>query len=72
MQRVADIPSEFAGNQSWGVPEQAFAEEGKYSLTYVLFTLITQSRAQFVLLLLRMTSLICLYMHMKLGMGCDV
>ena len=47
VQRVADVPSEFAENQSWGVPEQAFAEEGKYSLTYVLFTLITQSRAQF-------------------------
>ena len=41
MQRVADVPFEFAENPSWEVPDQVFAEEGKYSLTYILFTLIT-------------------------------
>ena len=41
VQRVGDEPVVFAENQSWEAPKQVFAEEGKYSLTHVLFTLIT-------------------------------
>ncbi|WVZ95256.1 hypothetical protein U9M48_041047 [Paspalum notatum var. saurae] len=31
MQRVADVPFEFAENPTWEVPEQAFAEEGNFA-----------------------------------------
>ena len=56
VQRIGDESSTFVENQTWEVPEQVFAEEGKYSLTYVLFTMKTYFIAQSSMLNLRMTS----------------
>ncbi|WVZ75623.1 hypothetical protein U9M48_023660 [Paspalum notatum var. saurae] len=44
MQRVADVPSEFAENPTWEVPEQVFAEEGKYSVSLKTFMMSTFKR----------------------------
>ena len=72
MQRVGDEPVVFAENQSWKALEQVFAEKGKYSLIYVLFTLKTYFIAQPSMLNLKMTSHLFFCQYFILWEGCDV